>query len=538
MIRLSKIVKEGEEPKRFSNEVKKHFLEIVSTYNKYQEMMDRKSDITEVAETLGGITDAARELAVNEADDWFDAHTVKRNMNELTKLGKSFDQVAIEAKNLDQRLHGLYEDMGHILSRYYKIGEISEEQMRERLGLREDGKLQGGEKDPCWKGYEMIGMKPGKGGAQVPNCVPKNESVNEALGNDKAMLALVDMLSNSMEHYASANEFVNITSKIPGFANYKSELKDVFAKYWKVDARQRNDWNTKEWLKWLKQWPLEESKTNCVDCGKVNEDYDGPAVLKTGDKNALKVGEKITINSGGKKKEYKVVKSNGNGDFVLHLVESVNEEVSDKKVDAKLIANKMRKNQSTKAFADKVEKMGKVSHKDLEKMLPDYVSGGIITNLFKESIKEGKLNEEAKPILKPGTKVKLRGGKSGKIVRFDGKTPGSPFYIVDIGQYYSIEVPAYELETESVKEAAHGYKDSTASYIDKHKEEFKAAEKMNKGNEQSFYDSLSALEEKLGHPKYMIFLSNALRGYKVDMYKDPKIKNQQEAEEALFLLSK
>jgi hypothetical protein len=150
----------------------------------------------------------------------------------------------------------------------------------------------------------------------------------------------------------------------------------------------------------------------------------------------------------------------------------------------------------------------------------------------------GKVNEEAKPILKPGTKVKLRGGKSGKIVRFDGKTPGSPFYIVDIGQYYSIEVPAYELETESVKEAAHGYKDSTASYIDKHKEEFKAAEKMNKGNEQSFYDSLSALEEKLGHPKYMIFLSNALRGYKVDMYKDPKIKNQQEAEEALFLLSK
>ena len=416
MIRLSKIVKEGEEPKRFSNEVKKHFLEIVSTYNKYQEMMDRKSDITEVAETLGGITDAARELAVNEADDWFDAHTVKRNMNELTKLGKSFDQVAVEAKNLDQRLHGLYEDMGHILSRYYKIGEISEEQMRERLGLREDGKLQGGEKDPCWKGYEMIGMKPGKGGSQVPNCVPKNESVNEAIGNDKAMLALVDMLSNSMEHYASANEFVNITSKIPGFANNKAELKDVFAKHYKVGARERNDWNTKDWLKWLKQWPLEESKTNCVECGKVNE--------------------------------------------------------------------------------------------------------------------------EAKPILKPGTKVKLRGGKSGKIVRLDGKTPGSPFYIVDIGQYYSIEVPAHELETESVKEAAHGYKDSTASYIDKHKEEFKAAEKMNKGNEQSFYDSLSTLEEKLGHPKYMIFLSNALRGYKVDMYKDPKIKNQQEAEEALFLLSK
>jgi hypothetical protein len=346
MIRLSKIVKEGEEPKRFSNEVKKHFLEIVSTYNKYQEMMDRKSDITEVAETLGGITDAARELAVNEADDWFDAHTVKRNMNELTKLGKSFDQVAIEAKNLDQRLHGLYEDMGHILSRYYKIGEITEEQMKERLGLR------------------------------------------EAIGNDKAMLALVDMLSNSMEHYASANEFVNVAGKIPGFANNKEELRDVFTKYYKVGARERNDWHTKDWLKWLKQWPLEEA---------INEKNPG-----------------LWAN-----------------------------------INAKKARGEKSSPKNSQAYKDAVE--------------------------------------------------------AGKKIN---------------------------------KEAAYGYKDSTSSYIDKHKDEFKMAEKMNKGNEQSFYDSLSALEEKLGHPKYMIFLSNALRGYKVDMYKDPKIKNQQEAEEALFLLSK
>jgi hypothetical protein len=61
------------------------------------------------------------------------------------------------------------------------------------------------------------------------------------------------------------------------------------------------------------------------------------------------------------------------------------------------------------------------------------------------------VNESAE-ILKPGTKVKLRGGKTGKVVRYDGKM-GSPFYIVDIGQYYSIEVPADQIKTESVKEA-------------------------------------------------------------------------------------
>lgn len=142
MIKLKKLFKENQELQKLSPEVKKHFLEIVSTYNKYQEMMDRKSDLAEIAETLGGITEAARTLALQEAGDWFDAQTIKRNMSELDRLGKQFDKVASEAKSLDQRLNGLYEDMGHILSRYYKLGEISEEQMKQRLGIEQPKKVQ------------------------------------------------------------------------------------------------------------------------------------------------------------------------------------------------------------------------------------------------------------------------------------------------------------------------------------------------------------------------------------------------------------
>ena len=140
-MKLTQLLKENEE-RPLSNEVKRHFLEIVSTYNKYQESMDRKSDIIKVAETLGGITEAARTLAIKEAGDWFDKHTVKRNMSELDKLGKQFDKVALEARALDQRMGGLYEDMGHILSRYYKFGEITEDEMRNRLGIKESS-------EPC-----------------------------------------------------------------------------------------------------------------------------------------------------------------------------------------------------------------------------------------------------------------------------------------------------------------------------------------------------------------------------------------------------
>jgi len=119
-----------------SNEVKKHFLEIISTYNTFQEQMQRASDLTEVANTLGGIVEAAKELTLRETADWFDGVTVKRNMSELDKMDKSFQKFAVEAKAMDERLHSLYEDMGHILSRYYEIADIQPDVMKERLGLK------------------------------------------------------------------------------------------------------------------------------------------------------------------------------------------------------------------------------------------------------------------------------------------------------------------------------------------------------------------------------------------------------------------
>ena len=119
-----------------SNEVKKHFLEIISTYATFQEQMKRASDLTEVANTLGGIVEAARELTLRETADWFDGVTVKRNMSELDKMDKSFQKFAVEARAMDERLHSLYEDMGHILSRYYEIADIQPDVMKERLGMK------------------------------------------------------------------------------------------------------------------------------------------------------------------------------------------------------------------------------------------------------------------------------------------------------------------------------------------------------------------------------------------------------------------
>ncbi len=137
MIKLKDLMRENEEFQQLPSDIKKHFLEIISTYGKYREQMGRKSDIRQVAETLGGIADAAQEYTLREGGDWFDRVTIKRNMGELKKLQAAFEKEAVEASAQQQRLEALYEDMGHVLGRYFEIAEITEEQMHQRLGINE-----------------------------------------------------------------------------------------------------------------------------------------------------------------------------------------------------------------------------------------------------------------------------------------------------------------------------------------------------------------------------------------------------------------
>jgi uncharacterized protein YukE len=138
MIKLRNILRETEEFQQLPTELKRHFLEIISTYNQHREGMSRKSDIMQIAETLGGIADAAQEYTLREGGDWFDRVTIKRNMSELKKLQTSFEKEAVEAQSQQQRLEALYEDMGHVLGRYFEIADLSEEVMKQRLGIKEN----------------------------------------------------------------------------------------------------------------------------------------------------------------------------------------------------------------------------------------------------------------------------------------------------------------------------------------------------------------------------------------------------------------
>ena len=100
--------------------------ELVSQLNNYGSLGESiygKGSLKEVAESLSSIAEGAAQHTLSEVDDMFDKVTVSRNMKELTNLSKQFGKVAMEANSLQERMSGLYEDMGNILGRYYEISE-------------------------------------------------------------------------------------------------------------------------------------------------------------------------------------------------------------------------------------------------------------------------------------------------------------------------------------------------------------------------------------------------------------------------------
>jgi len=131
---LSKIVKEkygetSETQKVSSGQVK----EALQNYNRLGETLYQQQSLKETAKSLSQIAEMAASHTLQETEDWFDKVTVSRNMKELTNHSKQFSKISEEASSVQQRLAGLYEDMGMILNRYYDIPE-SEEKDKEEYG--------------------------------------------------------------------------------------------------------------------------------------------------------------------------------------------------------------------------------------------------------------------------------------------------------------------------------------------------------------------------------------------------------------------
>ena len=120
-IQMKSMVKEDEqnEERQIDTEA---FLGMVNRFGRIGEDI-KVNDLRGIANVLKNVAETARIHTESLQEDWFDKVTVSRNMKELNNHSKQFSKIAQEAASLQERMQGLYEDMGNIMGRYYEISE-------------------------------------------------------------------------------------------------------------------------------------------------------------------------------------------------------------------------------------------------------------------------------------------------------------------------------------------------------------------------------------------------------------------------------
>ena len=137
MAKLKDILKEVFED---APKVDKHsVIEGVKNFGIVGKSLYNNNSVMEVAKQLSQIAESAHTHILGENDDWFDKISVNKNMKHLKGSVMEFQKTAKEAHQLNQRLTGLYEDIGHVLNRYYEIDEALDAVGKEDADIDNDG---------------------------------------------------------------------------------------------------------------------------------------------------------------------------------------------------------------------------------------------------------------------------------------------------------------------------------------------------------------------------------------------------------------
>tara|TARA_Y100000996_G_scaffold361034_1_gene303729 strand:+ start:490 stop:1068 length:579 start_codon:yes stop_codon:yes gene_type:complete len=131
-----------------SPKVDKHkVIEGVKNYGIVGKSLYNNNNIMEIAKQLAEVAESAHHHILGEESDWFDKVSVSRNMKHLKGNVMEFTKTAKEVQALNQRLTSLYEDIGHVLNRYYEIDEEVVDEKLDAVGKEDDDVDNDGDSD-------------------------------------------------------------------------------------------------------------------------------------------------------------------------------------------------------------------------------------------------------------------------------------------------------------------------------------------------------------------------------------------------------
>lgn len=117
--------------------------QVIGRFNEYGAILRRDHTLQELANHLMYLAELAEQTLMSESSDWFDSHTIKRNVKEIKTYVSEFNKFANEADILNQRMSVLYDDLGRIFERYFDISDVNSD----KIGSNTKDALNNGEED-------------------------------------------------------------------------------------------------------------------------------------------------------------------------------------------------------------------------------------------------------------------------------------------------------------------------------------------------------------------------------------------------------
>lgn len=168
--------------------------------------------------SVGERKEAAKHMADSARDD-HGFGTVKEGRMPASVIKHKQKLAGMTPEEKKKHFAGKSEEELKSMARRHGYGKDSDEYSKHVTKMQED-------KDPCWKGYEMVGMKK-KGGRQVPNCVPVKE---EEQIDEKAPPGA--KFERMVKHIKKGYSKDGLTKKEKGIA---------YATAWKAKKRESED---------------------------------------------------------------------------------------------------------------------------------------------------------------------------------------------------------------------------------------------------------------------------------------------------------
>lgn len=113
----------GTEPKRLSLQEKSKLQEMASMFETYGQVLQNEDAIKASAQGLTELCNLAEQYASTDCSEEFQKTIVDKDMKELKKRVTEYSKVATECYANMQQLGVAYQDIGHVLGRYYKLNK-------------------------------------------------------------------------------------------------------------------------------------------------------------------------------------------------------------------------------------------------------------------------------------------------------------------------------------------------------------------------------------------------------------------------------